>query len=254
MPGRKTIRRRYNRRKTRRGGSSNEPPGVYEERAYSNIVRQIDTATIPDAKIQGMTKIMEFLAKSKTILRSRYTRQQIMLAIRTYNNYYMEHEASLSDKVIEDFQEAYNELHNRIEDMDAAERPGTLSNRLNQLRPENVLFEPSPDTSLNTVRRRLFGGANNSEAVFEAEKDNMFSLIHRFNNAQNDNARITISIELMTFLATTSELLKNEQFRKTVRKKIQEFATDAAPHLRGQRAEQFAESHDRLAAHLEMFE
>ena len=138
MPRRRTVRRRAIRRKTRRGGSYyGESPGAYEERAYSNIVRQIDTATTPDAKVQGMTKIMEFLAKSRTLLHNQHTRQQLMFAISTYNHYYMQHEASLSDKVVEDFQEAYNELHNRIEDMNAENR-----------RPPSV-------ASLNSVRRQL---------------------------------------------------------------------------------------------------
>lgn len=106
------------------------------------------------------------------------------------------------------------------------------------------------------TRRQLnfSGGANDPEAVLEAEKEGMLNLIIRFDTARGHDAKIAIAIELMTFLATTSELFKKERFRKVVQNKIQEFATDSAPHLHGKKTEQFAEAHDRLAAHLAMFE
>ena len=121
MPKRKTVRRRAIRRKTRRGGSYTPLEGLsaYEQQAYNNAVRQTEAETAADAKIQGMTKIMELLANSRTLLRNRDTRQMILHAIDTYNTYLSGYSGNLLDKVVEDFQAAFIKLSGRIESMNA---------------------------------------------------------------------------------------------------------------------------------------
>jgi hypothetical protein len=139
------------RRKTLRGGSHGEPPEgwyAYEQRAYSNILRQIDRheSNSPNSYIQSLTKLMEFLANSKELMKRATIRTAVRDLIRRYqtHSYFSEHHITLPAQVVQHFDEAYSALMTRLNSMN---------------RPPNFR-EPIPhlsriNGSMNGTRRQL---------------------------------------------------------------------------------------------------